>query len=372
MKQPTPTTAEQASLIERDSTLLAAGEWSVRYIDQLDRQLLQWQPEARSLTLDTSTISRIDTAGAWLLKRTLNALADSGYQIDLSQIATEHSALLELIGRQQPTVEPPKLGLLERIGRRAARHLYIDTCLLQFIGKNGLLLGRTLLNPSRLRLRALLATIKSVGFDALPIIGLLSFLTGVVLAYQGAVQLQRFGANIFIVDLVSLSLVRELSPLLTAIIVAGRSGSAFTAQIGTMRVTDEVDALRTMGIAPLELLVLPKVLALMIALPLLTLFADILGIIGGMLMAYIELGVSTTTFIDRLGETMTLNSLLTGLGKAPVFAAIIAIIGCFQGFRVRGSAESVGHHTTLSVVQSIFLVIVADAIFSVIFSWLKI
>ncbi|WP_236860699.1 MlaE family ABC transporter permease [Candidatus Reidiella endopervernicosa] len=259
-----------------------------------------------------------------------------------------------------------------RIGREFYHHLQIDTSLLEFIGEIGLLLWRAILNPLRIRFKALLTTIKEVGFDALPIIGLLSFLTGIVLAYQGAVQLQRFGANIFIVDLVSLSLLRELSPLLTAIIVAGRSGSAFTAQIGTMKVTEEIDALRTMGIAPLEQLVIPKLLALIIALPLLTIFADILGILGGMLMAYIELGVGASAFVDRLSEAVSLSSFLTGLAKAPVFAAVIAIVGCFQGFQVTGSAESVGRQTTVSVVQSIFMVIVIDAIFSVIYSLLRI
>ncbi|OAD19402.1 ABC transporter, permease protein [Candidatus Thiomargarita nelsonii] len=201
---------------------------------------------------------------------------------------------------------------------------------------------------------------------------MLAFLTGVVLAYQGGSQLSQYGANIFIVDLVGITLLRELAPLLTAIIVAGRSGAAYTAQIGTMRVTDEIDALRTLGIAPMELLVLPKLLALIILMPLLSAFADIVGILGGMLIANFSFGVSVTDFLDRLPEAVSLTNYLVGIGKAPVFAAIIALVGCYQGFQVSGGADSVGKQVTVSVVHAIFLVIVVDALFSILFNWLGI
>jgi phospholipid/cholesterol/gamma-HCH transport system permease protein len=223
------------------------------------------------------------------------------------------------------------------------------------------------LRPARIRWRPILYNVRTAGFDALPITGLLVFLMGIVIAYQGATQLKRYGANIFIADLVGLSMLRELSPLLTAIIVAGRSGSAYAAQIGTMKVTEEIDALRTVGIPPLDQLVLPKLAALAIALPLLTVYADALGVAGGMVMARAELGVGFPEFADRLQRALYLSDFLVGIGKAPVFAAIISVIGCFQGFQVAGDAESVGRRTTVSVVQSIFLVIVADAIFSVVF-----
>ena len=216
----------------------------------------------------------------------------------------------------------------------------------------------------------MLHNVQLAGFDALPITGLLSFLMGIVIAYQGADQLRRFGANIFVADLVGIAMLRELSPLLTAIIVAGRSGSAFTAQIGTMKVTEEIDALRTVGIVPQELLVLPKLLALMIVLPLLTVYTDVTGVLGGMLMARTQLGLTFQVFFDRLKEAIVLSTYLTGLCKAPVFAAIIALVGCYQGFRTAGSADSVGRQTTISVVQSIFLVIVTDAIFSIVFNLL--
>ena len=187
---------------------------------------------------------------------------------------------------------------------------------------------------------------------------------------RGAEQLRRVGANIYIADLVGLAMVRELSPLITAIIVAGRSGSAYTAQIGTMKVTEEIDALRTVGVAPMDQLVLPKLLALVVALPLLTVYTDVMGILGGMVMARAQLDVSYLTFLDRLEEAVSLRSYVIGVGKAPVFAAIIALGGCYEGFQVTGSAESVGRQTTVSVVQSIFLVILTDALFSIAFSWL--
>ena len=214
----------------------------------------------------------------------------------------------------------------------------------------------------------MLSNLRSAGFDALPIVGLLSFLLGIVVAYQGADQLRQYGANIFIADLVGLSMLREFAPLMTAIIVAGRSGSAYAAQIGTMSVNEEIDALRALGIAPLDLLVLPKILALSIALPLLTVFADVLGVFGGMLMARAQLGVGFGEFLDRLVKAVSVTAYLVGVCKAPVFAFIIAVVGCFHGFRTRGGADSVGRQTTRSVVQSIFLVIVADALCSVAFS----
>lgn len=242
--------------------------------------------------------------------------------------------------------------------------------LLAFVGENAVALAGWLAHPARIRWRPIVFNLRSGGFDALPIVGTLAFLMGIVVAYQGADQLRRYGANIFVADLVGLSMLREFAPLMTAIIIAGRSGSAYAAQIGTMAVTQEIDAMRTIGIAPLEMLVLPKFLALVIALPLLTVFADLLGVMGGMVMAQAQLGVGFAEFLARFSKAVSVTSYLVGLGKAPVFAAIIVLVGCFQGFRTRGGPDSVGQHTTRAVVQSIFLVIVADALFSVAFSLL--
>lgn len=240
--------------------------------------------------------------------------------------------------------------------------------LIRFVDEIALALVTCARHPKRIRWRSVALNLKSAGPDALPIVGLLAFLLGIVVAYQGASQLQTYGANIFVADLVGLSMLREFAPLITAIIVAGRSGSAYAAQIGTMVVTEEMDALRTIGIEPQELLVLPKILGLVIALPLLTVFADVLGVAGGMVMAQVRLDVGYGEFMERFVKAVRVTDYLIGVFKAPVFAAIIVVIGCFQGFRTHGGADSVGQQTTRSVVQSIFLVIVAVALFSVAFS----
>jgi len=262
----------------------------------------------------------------------------------------------------------PAPGMLERIGRGTAGAIEQALALLSFIGECALALFACITHPAQMRWRPILFNIRSAGFDALPVVALLAFLLGVVVAYQGADQLRQYGANIFVADLVGLSMVREFSPLIVAIILAGRSGSAYAAQIGTMAVTEEIDAMRTLGIPPLDVLVLPKLLALLVALPLLTVFADVIGVLGGMVMARAQLGVGYNYFLERFVKAVSVTAYLIGICKAPVFAAIIAIVGCFQGFRTKGGADSVGRQTTRSVVQAIVLVIIADALFSIAFS----
>ncbi len=257
---------------------------------------------------------------------------------------------------------------LDTLGRSTVAAYTEGVALLGFVGESAVTLGHCIAHPSRMRWRPLLYNIGSAGVGALPIVGLLSFLLGIVVAYQGSGQLRQYGANIFVADLVGISMLREFAPLITAIIIAGRSGSAYAAQIGTMAVTEEIDAMRTLGIAPLDVLVLPKILALLIVLPLLTVFADVCGVFGGMIMARAQLGVGFEEFIDRFTKVVSVTTYLIGIGKAPVFAAIIAVVGCFQGFRTKGGADSVGRQTTRSVVQASFLVIVADAMFSIAFS----
>lgn len=348
----------------------------MRGIARLERQLdsLSW-PGGSRFVIDGSAISALDTTGAWLLHRIVRAMEGRGSAVKIFGLRPEFSVLLQLVASRSVLQEngaPPRDGFLTRIGQRYWRGVAGMFAMLSFIGETSLILLRSLVRPRIIRWRPILHNIQVSGFEALPIVGLISFLMGFVIAYQGADQLQRFGANIFIVDLVGLSMMRELSPLLTAIIVAGRSGSAYAAQIGTMQVTEEIDALRTIGIGAIEMLVFPKMLALIIVLPLLTVWADIAGVLGGMAMASFKLNVGYGVFIDRIGSAVSLSSFLTGVGKAPVFAAIIAMTGCYQGFRVTGSAESVGRQTTVSVVQSIFLVILTDALFSVVFNWLNI
>ena len=262
----------------------------------------------------------------------------------------------------------PLPGALEGVGRRSVAAFHESIALLSFVGETAVAFYGSVARPARWRWRPVLFNIRSAGFDALPIVALLSFLLGIVIAYQGADTLRQYGANIFVADLVGLSMLREFAPLIVAIIIAGRSGSAYAAQIGTMSVTEEIDAMRTLGIAPLEMLVLPKLMALLLVLPLLTVFADVIGVFGGMVMAHSQLGVGYAEFIERFTKAVSITAYLIGVGKAPVFAAIIAVVGCFQGFRTKGGADSVGRQTTRSVVQAIVLVIIADALFSIAFS----
>jgi phospholipid/cholesterol/gamma-HCH transport system permease protein len=364
------TAAEPASVNVR-----CAGTWTVRGIAPVEQRLAALaSSDTGKCVIDISAVTALDTAGAWLLHRTIRALEQRGAAVRTSGLRAEFKTLLELIAARAEMAEPVtpvKVGFLESIGQQSWQSLYSLSGMVAFIGESAIAFLRSLTQPKRIRWRPILRNLQTAGFEALPITGLLSFLMGVVIAYQGADQLQRFGANIFIADLVGLSMLRELSPLLTAIIVAGRSGSAYAAQIGTMKISEEIDALRTIGIVPQELLVQPKILALVIALPLLTVYADVAGVLGGMLMANSMLDISFSVFLDRLEEALSLSSFLTGIIKAPVFAVIIALVGCFQGFQVSGSADSVGRQTTVSVVQSIFLVIVADALFSIIFNWLN-
>ncbi len=372
-----PASEADAAVELAHDTVRCIGTWTVGRIAELERRLdhTPW-PKGPEVVFDGSAVTAMDTAGAWLLRRALRTVERSGQRVSLRGLRTEHEALFAMIG--SPSIEgavaPPVSvpPLLERVGEFAWHRGEQGIRMLTFVGEVAIAAARCVARPARLRWRPILFNVRTAGFDALPITGLLCFLMGIVIAYQGANQLQRYGANIFVADLVGLAMLRELSPLLTAIIVAGRSGSAYAAQIGTMKVTEEIDALRTVGIVPLELLVLPKIAALTIALPLLTVYADVLGVLGGMLMARSELAVNHTVFLDRLQHALRLSDYLVGIGKAPVFAGIIAVVGCFQGFQVAGDAESVGRRTTVSVVQSIFLVIVADALFSVVFNYLGI
>lgn len=354
--------------------LILDGVWKVRRIAGLEKRLdrFPW-PDGDEIVFDGETIEEMDTAGAWLLARTLKDLRGRGKKVSLRALRDDHAALLEMVsergeGREEagPSEVP---GRLEVLGRRTIAALRAGTGALSFTGESVASLLHLLANPRRIRWRAILSNLEAAGVQAIPITGLLVFLMGVVISYQAAVQLRLFGANIFIVDLVGISILREISPLVTAIIVAGRSGSAYTAEIGTMVVNEEVDALRTLGISPIDLLVIPKTVALVVAVPLLTVYADIMGVFGGMVMARSQLGVGYEEFLGRFEDAIDARHYLVGVGKAPVFAIIIALVGCYQGFRVAGGADAVGRHTTISVVQAIFLVIVTDAFFSILFNW---
>ncbi len=362
--------------IIEDSTARCLGSWTASNLHAIEPRLSRAVWPANAIQFDLSRVAALDTAGAWLLHRTISELKAAGRQVLLHGADEQAHRLLTLIaGKSGAAHDPPKPyrpGVLENIGRHTGGQLQQYLEFLGFIGNLAEVTARAILRPWRIRWPQVVRELQAAGVNALPIVGLLTFLIGIVIAYQGGIVLQDYGANIYVADIVGLSMVRELAPLITAIIVAGRTGSAYTAQIGTMMVTEEVDALRSIGIAPLEMLVLPKLIALVIALPLLTVFADAMGLFGGLIMSSSMLGLNPATFLVRLAEALTLDSYLSGIGKAPVFAAIIAAVGCFQGFRVFGSAASVGRQTTVSVVESIFLVIIVDAAFSVAFSKLGI
>lgn len=360
----------------KDSTAHCSGNWTASNLHEIEKKLSSVDWPTHDIQFDLSRLDSLDTPGTWLICRTTNELKAGGKQISIIGADEHAKRILALVqAKSGAAIDPPKPyipGFIESIGRHTGSQLKQYLEFLSFVGQLALVVGHLSLRPWRIRGALVVKELQGAGVNALPIVGLLAFLIGIVIAYQGGIVLRDYGASIYVADIVGLSTVRELAPLITAIIVAGRTGSAYTAQIGTMVVTEEIDALRSIGIAPMEMLVLPKLIALIIALPLLTVFADVMGLFGGLVMSNTMLGLNAATYIGRLEDALTVQSYLSGVGKAPVFAAIIATVGCFQGFRVFGSAGSVGRHTTISVVQSIFLVIIVDAAFSIAFSKLGI
>jgi phospholipid/cholesterol/gamma-HCH transport system permease protein len=374
-----------ATLVETEDAgslvLTAAGEWLVATAGDLDRRLRALEvSDHRRVTIDLAGIHRIDTAGAWLLLRTERDLSARGNAVEIRNLAPIFTPLFDQVraGGMLGAVSHPRprhhslVGFIARIGEIVLTLIGRTYNVFGFVGLVASTVLRLVLRPRRLRLAATFAQMEQTGVNALGIVGMLSFLVGVVIAYQGADQLRRFGAEIYTVDLLAVGILRELGVLMTAIIIAGRSGSAFTAQIGTMRVNEEIDALRTLGLDPIEVLVIPRLFGLVLTLPMLTVYANLMGLLGGCLMAWGVLGITIPQFVRELQFAITPRTFWIGVSKAPVFALIIASIGCYEGFRVSRSAESVGRLTTLSVVESVFLVIVTDAIFSIAFSILNI
>lgn len=261
---------------------------------------------------------------------------------------------------------------LVNIGQKSYQAYKEAKMFINFIGKVFYFFVYSLFNPNKIRFKAMLKYIETSAVNALMIVGITSFLVGVVIAYQGAVQLEKFGANIFIVEMIAITMLREIAPLVTAIVIAGRSASSYTAEIGAMKITEEVDAMKTMSFEPILFLTLPRIFALCISLPLLVFFADVIGIIGGMIIAYTNLDVSFIEFFTRLHNEVPLKHLLIGVFKAIFFGFIIAVIGSYRGFQVQNNTTSIGKYTTISVVNAIFVVIVIDAIFSVILTQMRI
>lgn len=357
-------------------TLTLSGDWTTRTVGPLDAGLRAAEPgdAVTEITVDFSAVSAFDTTGAWLIRRTTRGAARRGATIRMAGVQPAQQILLDTVASDEPAIiappepENPLVIVVERTGRATVDALLEARALVNFLGYSVIAIGRALAQPRRIRFVSLFHHMERAGLNALPIVGLISFLIGIVMAFQSATQLEKFGAAILTVNIVGQGVLREMGVLLTAIMLAGRSGSAFTAQIGTMKVREEVDALRTIGLDPMDVLVLPRLLALIIVLPLLTFFADIMGLLGGALMATVALDITLIQFIRQLNTAVTLWTFSIGFIKAPVFGFVIALVGCYEGLRVSGSAESVGTLTTRSVVESIFLVIVLDALFSILFS----
>ena len=321
------------------------------------------------LIIDVSKVERIDTVGAWLLHRTRNLRGAKivGASRDIEELIEEVSAH-EIGDKIHPEKEHGPLATVAELGQWTIETGQTFKGLVGFFGAVLIGIGSIIRHPKRFRFNAVVQRFDLVGVRALGIIGLMSFLIGIVVGQQGAVQLQQFGAEVFTINLIGRINVRELGTLMTAIMVAGRSGSAFAAQLGTMKITEEIDAMRTIGVSPIEALVLPRLLAALIMMPLLAFWAMLWSLIGGGLFVWVGLEIPPLTYLQRLQEVTPITDVWVGLIKAPIFGFFIALVGCYQGLQVSGNSEEVGLRTTTAVVQSIFIVIVLDAIFAVFFS----
>jgi phospholipid/cholesterol/gamma-HCH transport system permease protein len=344
-----------------------SGQFTLNRVRSISRQLDEVKDE--KLLIDISGVERMDTVGAWMIHR-----LQRDHDAEVVGANEEQAALIDNVAaadrpaKLRPDQPPPFTRLVGLVGESMITAGRTLIGLLGFFGALLITLGTVIVRPRRLRWHAVVQRFEIVGVHALGIIGLMSFLVGIVIAQQGAAQLREFGAEIFTINLVGRVSFRELGVLMTAIMVAGRSGSAFAAQLGSMKLAEEVDAMRTIGVSPMEALVLPRVMATVLVMPLLAFYASICSIIGGGILSYFALDIPPLTFVQRIREVTPLQDVYICLIKAPVFGFLIAICGCYQGMQVRGNNEEVGFRTTAAVVQAIFLVIVLDAFFAVFFS----
>jgi phospholipid/cholesterol/gamma-HCH transport system permease protein len=346
--------------------IVSLGEWTLYHEPQISRALKKIIPN-KKIIWDLSGIELFDSSGVMLFSTYFEQFKKS-CEVEIVGYTPEQERMYLLLQKNRVTESIPirHENFFERIGKNAAASYSEFVQYLEFSGHVVSAFLYYLKYPKNFRYKEIIYHIRLSGMNAVLIIALTSFLVGLVISYQSAVQLAKFGADLFIVDMASISITRELGPLVTAIVVAGRSGSAYTAQIGAMKITEEISAMRTMGFDPFYFLVLPRVIALMIALPLLIFLADMIGIFGSMFAASLELNISYAQFIDRLQEALEAKHFWIGIVKGPFFAVLIGMIGCFRGFQVTNDTESIGAQTTASVVNSIFFVIACDAIFSVI------
>jgi phospholipid/cholesterol/gamma-HCH transport system permease protein len=356
-----------------------SGRWTVDQAAATEAcmaELSRLAEGAQRVIIDVSRIERLDTLGAWVLDRTRHELGEKGLQADFRGARPEHRILLDEVAYRgfQPAPPVRKSGFVDFLVD-VGRSVHVSGR--DFVGGIGFLgalvaaFGRVLSRPGRFRMPSLVHQLEQIAFRGTPIIVLISFLVGCIISQQGIFQLQRFGATTFVVNLIGILVLRELGVLLTSIMIAGRSGSAFTAEIGSMKMREEIDALRVMGLDPMEVLIVPRILALVIALPILTFISNIAALLGGGVTAWLYADISPEVFLARLQSTIQLNTFLVGLIKAPFMALVIGIIASIEGFAVEGSAESLGRHVTASVVKAIFMVIVLDGLFAMFFAAIR-
>jgi len=359
---------------EADFTRLKIlGEPSVSCVHIIAKELKNVVDEVNSKAImwDLSELKQMDSALAILIVKDIQRAENSEIEVLLSSMDSDVEKMLNMAKKHahfESSFEPSKETFLQSIGERTVKSLNDIASFFSFFGEMSIIFFHSFYNLHHFRWKETVFEIYESGIKALPIIILTMFLIGVVVAYQSASQLKIYGANIFIVDMLGISILRELAPMLTAIIIAGRSGSSYAAQIGVMKITEELDAMRTMGFDPFAFLVLPRMIALMIMMPILIFFADIAGVVGGMLIAKVELGLSPALFLERFVEVVKIKHFWIGIVKGPFFALLIATIGIYRGLQVKNDTQSIGFNTTKAVVESIFAVIICDAFFSIVFT----
>jgi phospholipid/cholesterol/gamma-HCH transport system permease protein len=357
--------------------LLASGSWTAEYartLEPLVDAVVGAKTVPRIIAIDVAQIERIDTYGAWLIERTLRAWSTQGVETRLIGLPDRHRGLFEKVqaGTHKMSPLPPRengiVATLESVGRRMTLVGADALLLFQMAGAVALALLHVLVRPQTFRFTSMVKHLERVAWNAVPIILMITLLIGAVIAQQGIFHFRSFGADIYVVDMVGVLVLRELGVVIVCIMVAGRSGSAYTAELGSMKMREEVDALRTMGFDPVEVLILPRILALMIAVPLLTFLGSMAALYGGGLVAWLYGGITPAVFMSRLRDAITFQTFEVGIIKAPFMALVIGLVACVEGLQVQGSAESLGTKTTDSVVKSIFLVIVVDSAFAVFFA----
>jgi phospholipid/cholesterol/gamma-HCH transport system permease protein len=356
--------------------LCATGSWTAGFAPRLERLVTEAETLAggrSSISIDVSQVSKLDTFGAWLIERLRRSLTEGEMEAKIAGLSVNYASLVEEVRlvKAAPDAETPTVtisGMLAQIGKTVAGISGTVIGLIDMLGAVLVASGRILIHPRSFRLTSTVHHLEQVCWRAVPIIVLITFLIGCIISQQGIFHFRRFGADIFVVDMLGVLVLREIGVLLVAIMVAGRSGSAYTAELGSMKMREEIDALRTMGFDPIEVLILPRMLALVIALPILAFLGAMAALYGGGLVAWLYGGIDPEAFLLRLRDAISIDHFTVGIVKAPVMAAVIGIVACVEGLAVQGSAESLGQHTTASVVKGIFFVIVMDGVFAIFFA----